>query len=471
MAAAALAAAALLVACAWASAPPGRLPRHNPTPEPSFAVAPAGWKAADGIVRPVAPDLDPDAPAADREAIADLAAAHLGAAQVGAVSAAVRDLTSGDDLFAAGSGQALAPASTVKILTAVAALEVLGPSAALTTAARWSPTSPTSGVVTLVAGGDTTLSPDAALPGEVMGRSGMGELARATAVELRRRGVESVEVRLDDTIFAGPALLPDWQWSLGTTWGAPTTPLAVLDGRAGADADATTYLADPALAAAERFFGLLAAAGRDTSLALPTFQVTGAVTRAAGGPADEALASVESAPIQELVAHMLRASDNTLAEALGRMTAVALGLPGSFEGCAAAVGRALAELSLPTGGLRLEDCSGLSHGSAVSASTLVAALALSAGPDAGELGAVARSLPAGALQGTLAHRFNETPAAGNLRAKTGTLTGVTALAGLVQTAGGRELVFAILANPDQTIWTDSARQSVDRFAAGLAALP
>jgi D-alanyl-D-alanine carboxypeptidase/D-alanyl-D-alanine-endopeptidase (penicillin-binding protein 4) len=184
------------------------------------------------------------------------------------------------------------------------------------------------------------------------------------------------------------------------------------------------------------------------------------------------LASVDSAPIRDLVAHMLRNSDNSMADALGRMAAVALDASGSFEGCALAVIGALDDLGVPVSGLRLEDCSGLSHGSAVSATTLTSALALVSGAEAGELGSIVRSLPVGGLQGTLIHRFNDSAAAGNLRAKTGTLTGVTSLAGLVQTTGGRELVFAVLANPDpKVIWTDSARLSIDHFVAGLAELP
>ncbi|MDR2378121.1 MAG: D-alanyl-D-alanine carboxypeptidase/D-alanyl-D-alanine-endopeptidase [Bifidobacteriaceae bacterium] len=453
-----------------AAAPP-RVARTLSTAESGRpGAADSAGAAARGQVLAVAEPLDPAAPIPDKAAVASLAAAHLAAAQVGPASVSVRDLLTGQDLFAADPSRALAPASTLKILTAIAALATIGPDAKLTTAAVLTRTGAATGTVTLVAGGDTTLGPDAASPGQVMGRAGLGDLAWQAAVELRRLGVEAVEVRLDDTVFSGPAVYPDWEWSLGSTWGAPATPLAVMGGRAGAAFDAVTYLADPALGAAQQFASRLAAAGRDTSVALPLLAVTGAVARAAAPARSEPLAVVESAPIRELAAHLLRQSDNTLAESLGRMTAVAMGEPGSFEGCAAAVKRALADLGAPTEGLAIDDCSGLSHGSAVSAATLTSALALAAGPDAGKLGAAVRSLPVAALQGTLINRFNQTGAAGNLRAKTGTLTGVTSLAGLVQTAGGRELVFAVIANPDQTIWTDSARQSIDRFVAALADL-
>lgn len=438
----------------------------------------AGTAASAGLLTSLEPELlsvaeplDPAAPLVDRDAVAALAAEHLSLERVGPVSVSVRDLTSEDEVFSTNPAGALAPASTLKILTATAALSVLGPDTALTTSAVLTRTGPTAGTVTLVAGGDVALAPDLGQPAEVMGHAGLGDLAWMAAVELRRRGVETVQVRLDDTVFSGPEVYPDWEWTLGTTWGAPTAPLAVMGGRAGGAFDATTFVADPALVAVEQFGRMLSRYGGDSTLALPSLAVTGSVARAAAPVGAERVAFVDSSPIRELVAHMLRQSDNTMADALGRMTSVASGGPGSFAGCATAVKATLDDLGVPTVGLRMDDCSGLSHGSAVSAATLTSALVLAGGTDAGELGTVLRSLPVGALQGTLVHRFAETAAAGNLRAKTGTLTGVTSLAGMVQTTGGRELVFAVIANPDpKVLWTDSARQSIDRFAAALATL-
>jgi D-alanyl-D-alanine carboxypeptidase/D-alanyl-D-alanine-endopeptidase (penicillin-binding protein 4) len=440
----------------------------------------------------VAEALDPDATMPSEAAIADAAArtvlaetltAASGAAAIegepaipaelaGGLGVSVRDLLTGQELFGLDGGRGLVPASTVKVLTATAALSALGPNATLTTAAVLSldPGGAT-GTVTLVAGGDVTLGPDAGDPEAVLGRAGMGDLARAAAIEVRRSGLRAVTVALDDTIFSGPSTYPDWEWNLGTTWGAPASPLAIMDGRAGDGFDAVTYVPDPALTAARHFAGLLAAAAVDPALSLPPVAVDPEASRAAAPAGARQIAAVESAPVRELVAHLLRHSDNTLAEAVGRVTAVALGQPGSFAGCAAAVKEALGQRGVPTAGLSLDDCSGLSHGSRLSASTLTAALALAGGSAAAELGGAARALPVGGLQGTLAERLTEAPAAGNVRAKTGTLTGVTSLAGLVQTASGRELAFAVLANPDQRVGTFAIRQATDAFAQSLAALP
>jgi D-alanyl-D-alanine carboxypeptidase/D-alanyl-D-alanine-endopeptidase (penicillin-binding protein 4) len=333
-----------------------------------------------------------------------------------------------------------------------------------------SPVTGGAATVALVAGGDTTLGPDAGDPASVMGRAGMGDLARAAAVGLRRSGATRAVVTLDDTLFSGPTTYPDWQWSPGTTWGAPATPLAILDGRAGAAFDAVNHVADPAMVAAEHFAALLAAHAADPVIALPTVAVATAVSRSAAPPDAVPLAAVESAPVRQLVAHQLQHSDNTLSESLGRVTAVALDQPGSFEGCASGVALALTELTVSTSDLRLDDCSGLSHGSRVPASTLTSALARTSDAERTDLSAIARSLPVGGLQGTLEERFVDGPGAGNVRAKTGTLTGVTSLAGLVQTASGRELVFAVVANPDPTVGTVGARRAMDRFVEGLAAL-
>jgi D-alanyl-D-alanine carboxypeptidase/D-alanyl-D-alanine-endopeptidase (penicillin-binding protein 4) len=442
----------------------------------------------------VAEALDQAAPLPDKAAIAELVEQTIGAARmvgegseaggpetastigtippelVGGLGLSVRDLLTGEELQARGADRGLAPASTAKILTATAALATLGPDAALTTRAVLTIGEGRGGQVTLVAGGDTTLGPDAGDPAQVMGRAGMGDLARAAAVELRRSGLERVSVALDDTLFTGPATYPDWQWGPGTTWGAPATPLAILDGRAGAAFDAVTFHADPALVAAEHFAGLLAAAAGDAAVALPLVAVDSGVTRAEAGEGARELARVDSAPLRQLVGHLLQHSDNTVSEALGRVTGVALGLEGSFEGCAEGVKLALDDLGVPTGGLSLDDCSGLSHGSRVGAGTLAGALVLAGGAEAPALGEVARALPVGGLQGTLAERFSQAPGAGNVRAKTGTLTGVTSLAGLVQTAGGRQLVFAVIANPDPQVGTWAAREAIDKFVQGLAAL-
>ncbi|MDR0366723.1 MAG: D-alanyl-D-alanine carboxypeptidase/D-alanyl-D-alanine-endopeptidase, partial [Bifidobacteriaceae bacterium] len=367
------------------------------------------------------------------------------------------------ELYSQNPSLPLAPASTLKLLTSAGVLGALDPTEQLVTKAVFAAGDPGIGTVTLVAGGDVTLAPDVGNPAAVMGHAGMGDLARAAAIQLRRDGIRQVFVALDDTLFRGAPSFPDWEWNAGTTWGSPVAPVAILGGRAGPGFDASTFFADPALAAAQQFATLLQAAMADQSLDLPVGVVAKDVTRAGAVPDAKVLAEVRSAPVWQLMEYQIAYSHNGLADALGRVAAVAAGWPGSFEGCANGARQALEALDLDLSGLVMDDCSGLSHGSRVTSALLTAVLLAEGGP-------LVRGLAVGGLNGTLGHRFTEAPALGNVRAKTGTLTGVTSLAGTVQTAGGRLLVFAVVANPGTEIWTDSARVELDHFVAGLAAI-
>ena len=76
-------------------------------------------------------------------------------------------------------------------------------------------------------------------------------------------------------------------------------------------------------------------------------------------------------------------------------------------------------------------------------------------------------LPVGAMEGTVDERYAATAAAGLLRAKTGSLTGVTSLAGIVQTADGRVLVFAVLAD-SMPSGQERPRTAIDEFIVALA---
>lgn len=76
------------------------------------------------------------------------------------------------------------------------------------------------------------------------------------------------------------------------------------------------------------------------------------------------------------------------------------------------------------------------------------------------------SLPVGGVDGTLRHRFKTGTAHGKVRAKTGSLRGVHALAGYVTTAQGEDLVFAIYANQSQA--DPRAKAALDRFVEVLA---
>jgi len=420
---------------------------------------------------PVAATLDPAAPQPTAQQVSGAAAGFTPETTGPGFGCEVVDLLTGQVIFQRDAGAPRTPASTLKILTAAAAVATLGADATLTTSAVMLRDTAERATVTLVAGGDVMLGPGESQAGEVVGRAGLGDLASQVAVELRARGVRQVQLTLDDTLFTGPNLIEDWGWWSGAAWGGPVMALAVNAGRDGPNFDQVNYSPDPAMAAAEHFGRLLAAAGQDQTLALPTFDLTGPPTRAAAPIQAILVGQIDSALVGELAGYMLALSDNMLAEALGRAVARAQGLPVTFAGAGQGIIQAIGDLGVDTTGVSLADASGLSPASKIPPATLTELLTKVAGPEAGELAVVSRGLAVAGLNGTLTHRLSEAPSAGNVRAKTGTLTGVTSLAGLVQTTAGRQLVFAAMADQVQEVGYDTTRSAIDRFVQDLAALP
>jgi D-alanyl-D-alanine carboxypeptidase/D-alanyl-D-alanine-endopeptidase (penicillin-binding protein 4) len=175
---------------------------------------------------------------------------------------------------------------------------------------------------------------------------------------------------------------------------------------------------------------------------------------------------VSSAPVAALVQRMLTVSDNDLAEALGRAIAVHAGEPATFSGAARAIRDQLPALGVPVGGVRLYDASGLSRLDQVTPAALVGLLRVA--QDRPELQPVLAGLPVAGLTGTVADRYRSRPthrAAGLVRAKTGTLAGVSALAGQLVDADGRLLVFAFLTDHAPT--PELAEEALDRLATRL----
>jgi D-alanyl-D-alanine carboxypeptidase/D-alanyl-D-alanine-endopeptidase (penicillin-binding protein 4) len=170
------------------------------------------------------------------------------------------------------------------------------------------------------------------------------------------------------------------------------------------------------------------------------------------------------------VEYVLHVSDNSVAEALGRLVAVERGLPATFEGATAAVLAEVAALGVDTSGTTLEDCSGLSASSLVPPRLLVDVL-LRAQEEQVGLVPLLTDLPVGGWQGTLTDRFTAGPARGLLRAKTGSLPGVTSLAGTLQTTSGRLLAFAVLADATPPGGQYGPRAAIDEALQELAALP
>src|SRR4051794_9569777 len=400
---------------------------------------------------PALASLAPAAPMPTRVGVSQqLRRAASSPALGGALAAVVVDATTGQPLFVRRPGARLPPASTTKLLTAIAALRTLGADTALTTKVVRS-----GHTLYLVGGGDVTLAATArkVYPAPAT----LAELAARTAAAV---GGTPLRLRYDDTLWQGPATAAGW--SPGYVSGgnvAPVSALEVDEGRLTGftSAHPQPRQADPARAAALAFQAALTSAD---------VRVTGPVGRARA-PEAPVIARVSSPPVSALVQRMLTDSDNDLAEALARATALRQGRPATFAGGARAVTSALAQAGVPAASTKLVDGSGLSTLDRLTPRVLVGALRLVVTRP--ELRPIAAGLPVAGFTGTLADRYRGRPGrdgAGVVRAKTGTLAGVNTLAGLVRDADGRLLVFAFLT--DRAADPDTTEAALDRLASALA---
>ncbi|QLQ38319.1 D-alanyl-D-alanine carboxypeptidase/D-alanyl-D-alanine endopeptidase [Micromonospora robiginosa] len=385
------------------------------------------------------------------------------------VHVSVADVTTGQALYGSGPDTPTVPASVTKLATAVAVLSARGPAHRIPTRAV---AGANPGEVVLVGGGDPTLAVDrknAFYPGAAR----LDDLAAQVRTALG--GTAPTKVIVDSSLFSGPVFEPGWDADIPTGgFGAAITAL-MTDGartdpaRARRTAEETNHAADrvpdPDLTAGRQFAKLLGLGGSAAKVTRGTAPAAGA----AGGPGAE-LGKVESLPVIRQVDIMISDSDNVIAEAMARQVALAKGKPGSFVGGAAATDEVLGGLGLPAGEISLADGSGLSRTNRISPSLLTDLITLAGNGSHPELAAIFGGLPVGGWSGTLDERYRADATrtgAGVVRAKTGTLSGVNAIAGTVTTADGRLLTFAVLTDRTQGS-LDETRQALDRITSALA---
>ncbi|WP_328421259.1 D-alanyl-D-alanine carboxypeptidase/D-alanyl-D-alanine-endopeptidase [Micromonospora sp. NBC_00389] len=379
------------------------------------------------------------------------------------VNVSVADVTAGQTLFAKGADDGTVPASVTKLATGVTVLAARGPAYRIPTRAV---AGAKPGEVVLVGGGDPTLAVDK--KGYYPGAARLDDLAAQVRTALG--GVAPTSVTVDGSVYSGPVYGPGWDDDIPTGgYGGAMTALMTDGARKdpGADSGGAERVAEPDLAAGRSFARLL---GVPASAVKQGTAPAQAATGGTPAPGTE-LGVVQSPPLIRLVDIMISESDNLLAEALARQVALARNQPASFDGAAAAMDAVVAELGLPADEITLSDGSGLSRRNRISPSLLTDLIRLAASPDHPELAGIFGGLPVGGWSGTLGDRYRGAPGtaggAGAVRAKTGTLTGVHAIAGLVTTADGRLLTFAVLTDKVPG-GTDTAQPALDRIAAALA---
>ena len=436
-----------------------------PAPKPRVMALPApSWQPAQDVLRPAVGSTDTAAPLPVPGELAATLGPGLTASALGRATASVVDVATGRTLYASGAGSPQTPASTNKLATATAALSLLGPDHRFST--RVVTAGP--GRIVLVGGGDPTLTAAATSGSDP--QASLATLATRTAAALKAAGTGSVRLGYDISLFTGSPLHP-----IGVNDNiALVQALTVDEGRIDPNSteDAPRY-ADPAATAAADFAAMLRARGITVQGApeLTTAPAKATATAKAAAPATaSALAEVRSQPLSEIVERMLTNSDNDIAEALGHQVAIAAGQPATFAGGAAAVLGTLRGLGVRLDGTRLYDSSGLDNQDAIPADVLTQLLALDASPAHPELRSIVTGLPVAGFTGTLdpsVEGFDSSSGLGLVRAKTGTLSTVNTLAGLVVDRDGRLLAFAFMSSG--TSDPDSARAGLDLLAGRVAA--
>ncbi len=358
----------------------------------------------------------------------------------------VTNLTTGQVLYSRNANSGFTPASTTKVATATAALQVLGPNARFKTTVM---TGRGSGSIVLVGGGDPTLAAGRPPASDYPQPATLLQLASDTAQALRERGVHGVQLGYDTSLYTGPGLARGWPASYVTTGNVTDiTSLEVDQGRLTAsgqpqDADDPGNFSprspDPAAQAARAFAVFLRSDGISVrGQPAPVTAPSGATT----------LASVSSPPLSEIIQWMLEESNNVIAENLARHIALATGAPASFTGAARAEESVLRGLGVT--GIELNDGSGLSPDDLITPAALVRLITLDA--THAKFRSVLTGLPVYGFSGTLANDPGDEfysgpgPGLGTVRAKTGNLSTVGALTGVAYAEDGQLLAFAVMAD-------------------------
>lgn len=156
-----------------------------------------------------------------------------------------------------------------------------------------------------------------------------------------------------------------------------------------------------------------------------------------------------SMPLSELLVPFLKLSNNMHGEALTKAMGARTGRPGSWRNGLPYTTAYLTSLGVPMTGVTLTDGSGLTRKNKLT--PLALATVLQRVQRESWFGQFRAALPVAGnrkrmVGGTLRNRMNGTAAAGNARAKTGSLTGVTALSGYVDDTDGRRYVFSMISN-------------------------
>jgi len=377
----------------------------------------------------------------------------------GAVMSVRIDDDRGKTLFARGAEQRLVPASTMKWVTAIAAADRLGLRYRFRTTVQLAGElvdDTLYGDIYFVGAGDPSLGEDD--PGAVLDE--IAEVLASTGIRWVRGSVI-----VDHSIVVDPPLGAGWMWDdMRFGFSAPYSGLNLghnlgfrvfrdVEGCETVDDQAGAPLLDPPRCFVQALHERLARAGIRTTEP-PRLGIV---------PNDATVfVEFESEPLRELLSRMLLDSDNLYAECIAR--AIDPSEARSLRGSSEQVKRLFERARVGPTYFRVADGSGLSRYSLISADTLVEltdwALDRRWGPKLLDL------MPIAGVCGTMENRCVGTPAEGRVWAKTGSMSGVRNLVGVVEDAKGREVKFAMLFNGVSA--QAAAREVQDRILTLLA---
>ncbi|WP_158862590.1 D-alanyl-D-alanine carboxypeptidase/D-alanyl-D-alanine-endopeptidase [Leifsonia sp. AG29] len=373
--------------------------------------------------------------------------------RLGNLEAQVVNATTGETLFDRNGGKPGPTASVLKTLTSAAALATLGPDYRVQTrvVAGSAP-----GQVVIIGGGDVTLS---RLPGGqgafYTGAPSIADLAAQTKQALGGQPVTSIVV--DTSLFAGPQWQPSWDEHEervveGST---PYMTALMVDG----DRD------DPGAVESPRSTDPVGRAVTYFQQFLGTSVPVSSGTAPAGA---RQLAVVQSQPVTTLIDQAMQYSDNTIMEELARLVAIKTGAGNTFDAENAGVLAGLKGYGIDTTGIHIADGSGLSGDNAVPPSYLTKLFVKVMNGDNG-LGVVYNGLPVSGQSGTLGPGYSRftganSVARGAVHAKTGWINNGYTLAGIVDSADGTKLTFAVFALGPVS---DNAKQAIDTLVTGF----
>jgi D-alanyl-D-alanine carboxypeptidase/D-alanyl-D-alanine-endopeptidase (penicillin-binding protein 4) len=372
---------------------------------------------------------------------------------LGEVQAIVVNAADDKVLLDVNGEKASATASTMKLLTAAAALETFGPNYRIQTRVYRDTTDP--GTIYFVGAGDPTLS--RTQPGKQSVYQDAPKL-NDLAVQINRAvGTTPItKIVADGSLFKGP------QWLAGVDVSERTNGYLGLVSALQVDGDRN----DPT---------------RETSprSANPENRAAGWLKQAIGANASSAtivsgvmptsamqIASVQSQPISNWINHMMAVSDNTQAESLARLVSLDAGMDGSFASIDPAVKAALRGAGIDFTGSVIMDGSGESTKNAVAPAAMIKLLK-QVYLATGSFGIIKQSLPVAGESGSLQTRFkgDNVDADGKVFAKTGWINHGYTLAGYISAKDGSNLLFVVYALGPKV--ADSAKGAIDNLVTGF----